>query len=207
MLILVVSPIPIVAMVGDWDDDVLLCWGIGMAFLAAGIEVGVDKAFNDAGLPLNLGAKALLLYGLVEESLKYFAITTARYPLPQGRRLVGVAVACAVGFASTENFFYVSGFSKVIHGRDLEVASMARIFLPFVFHLVNAPLLVCGHIVERFKPIAGVALATLLHWFYDFFLSAQNEAGVKAGYVVIVVGFLLSAATFRKASALQRGAK
>jgi len=202
MFVIVILPIPIVALIGNRDDLVLLAYGVGIALLAAGIEIGAEKALAGAGLTLGFGLRAFLLFGLVEESLKLFAITAARRPTPRGSRLVRAALVCAVGFASTENAIYVIGFSKTLVGANLAAASLIRMFLPLAFHLADAPLLVSGYIVKGFKPVAGLVLATLLHGFYDLFASAPIGAGARVAYMVIVVGFFASAAIFRKAATL-----
>jgi RsiW-degrading membrane proteinase PrsW (M82 family) len=200
LLVLVVSPMLAIAMAGGWNETVLLCCGIGAAIVAAVLEGAIDRALNGYGVTLGGNARTFLLFVPVEECLKYFAILTALRPLPNSKKLVQASVVCAVGFGATENFFYVTGFSSVLFGTELVAASMLRVFMPFAMHLVNGPILVSGYCVGKFRPVAGIALATLFHGFYDAFVSMPTVAATRIAYAIILVGFIISAFIYKTAS-------
>lgn len=202
MLIVVIAPAPIMAAIGKRDDLVFVVWGVIVAAMAAAVENGTDAALKSVHMSLPPGVRPFLIYGLIEESVKFAALRTARYPAPEGRALLRAALVCALGFACAENALYVVGFAHKLSGLNLATASLVRLFLPLTFHLVAAPLLVSGYIVRGFKPLGGLALAALAHGCYDFFLSDPGGSGVRAAYLTIVVCFFASAAISRRATSL-----
>jgi hypothetical protein len=204
LLLLSVFPILMVLLLGKWDDAVVVCGGIAAAIPASIIEIAADRNLLSMGLELSLAAKSFFFFAAVEEFLKYQVIAL-RYQRPfEPRRLVKASVLCAIGFGSTENFFYVTGFLHSLNQNDLIALSMLRIFMPFLLHLTTAPVLILGLWMKPFRPIAGITLAILIHGSYDFLVFSGEPNNMRIAYIILLFAGVTSAIIYRK-SALELG--
>jgi hypothetical protein len=98
-------------------------------------------------------------------------------------------VFCGIGFASVENVLYTAGFWESLGSSDaFQIASLLRFFLPFTMHILAGPPLLSGYVIQGFRPIAGVCIATMFHGLYD----ASLAAGLAPLVAVKITCFLLA---------------
>jgi RsiW-degrading membrane proteinase PrsW (M82 family) len=200
LLILSVVPILMVLLLGNWDDTILVCCGIGAAVAASVVEIAAERGLFATGLEVPLAARTFLLVALVEEYLKYQAVLIRCGPTVKPSGLMKASVLCALGFGSIENFLYISGFVTTLNGNYLVAASLSRFFLPLTMHIAIAPTLISGLCIKSFKPAAGITLATLFHGLYDYLSYSPSSNSIRIAYVVIAIGGFISATIYKKSS-------
>ncbi|WP_040253954.1 PrsW family intramembrane metalloprotease [Psychroserpens mesophilus] len=144
--------------------------------------------------------KAFFVVGLVEEFSKYVIVRYFAQPrLAFNEPFDGIvyAVMVSMGFAATENVFYV------IQG-GTEVAVL-RAFTAVPAHATFGILM--GYFMGKAKfssnrirlNLAGLGLAILFHGAYDFFLFIKFIPGIWLGaFVSLIIGILLSRKAIQK---------
>lgn len=200
-LLFSILPVLVVVIMAGWDKTILACCGMGAAIASYAIETAVDHALVARSVHLTDGLLAFLLFGFTEEATKYVALGMTATFNRVGRQVVQASIFCAIGFASVENFLYISGFWHALGDSEaFSVLSLLRFFMPFMMHLVNGPILVSGHCIKRFRPLGGLFLATLFHGTYDATLMTPSPYAFKTAYLLIVGGFVVSALIYRNAN-------
>jgi RsiW-degrading membrane proteinase PrsW (M82 family) len=138
--------------------------------------------------------KAFLVVGLVEEFSKYVIVryfAQPRFAFNEPFDGIVYAVMVSMGFAATENVFYV-----IEGGAGVAVL---RAFTAVPAHATFGILM--GYFMGKAKfsskriklNLTGLALAILFHGAYDFFLFIQFIPGIWIGaFVSLIVGILLS---------------
>jgi RsiW-degrading membrane proteinase PrsW (M82 family) len=199
-LLFAALPVLVVAIAGDWDKTYAICCGVGAAVASLGVETTVNDILLTHDLKVGVGLKTFALTGLVEELLKYLSLAWFIGLSQGGRTVVSRSVFCAIGFACTENFLYTSGFWHTLDNTDVsKLLSLLRFFMPFMLHVTAGPILVSGHCIKGFRPVAGLVLASIYHGTYDFILATPWHDAQRIAYILIVGGLVTSAIIFRKA--------
>lgn len=170
------------------------------AFISIIITTLIYMAF-DRVLPLNDNfsvlqqfIKAFIVVALTEEFSKYIIVKYVAQPNKAfNEPFDGImyAVMVSMGFAATENIFYV-----IDGGMGTAVA---RAFTAVPAHATFAILM--GYYMGKAKfsnnriklNLTGLALAVLFHGAYDFFLFIEFIPGIWTGaFVSLLVGLILS---------------
>ncbi|TXD84725.1 PrsW family intramembrane metalloprotease [Subsaximicrobium wynnwilliamsii] len=160
------------------------------------ILVPIDDAFS---IPQQF-IKAFLIVGLTEEFSKYIIVRFYAQPKKEfNEPFDGIvyAVMVSMGFAATENVFYVleSGFSTAV----------VRAFTAVPAHATFGILM--GYLMGKAKfsknrillNLAGLLIAVTFHGFYDFFLFIDFIPGIWIGaFVSLGIGILLSRKAIKK---------
>ncbi|OUR99049.1 protease PrsW [Flavobacteriales bacterium 33_180_T64] len=144
--------------------------------------------------------KAFLVVGLTEEFSKYIIVRYFAQPKKAfNEPFDGIvyAVMVSMGFAATENIFYVleGGY----------VTGILRAFTAVPAHATFGILM--GYFMGKAKfsknkaslNILGLLLAMLFHGFYDFFLFIDFIPGVWVGaFISLIIGIILSHKAIKK---------
>lgn len=154
----------------------------------------------DEGSILQQFIKAFLVVGLTEEFSKYVIVRYFAQPKKAfNEPFDGIvyAVMVSMGFAATENIFYVLG-------GGYEVA-LLRAFTAVPAHATFGVLM--GYFMGKAKfsrnrtmlNLSGLLLAVLFHGAYDFFLFINFIPGTWTGALVsLAIGLLLSRKVIKK---------
>lgn len=166
-----------------------------VVFLGRWLE-GVTGASMQSTDPVMLAMHAFVVVALVEEGMKFLALTLYMYPKQEfDEPYDGImyAVAVSLGFAGLENVLYVFG------SQDSVSVGIMRMFTAVPGHAMFA--VIMGYFVGRAKfqksgsrlltMLVGLAGAVLFHGFYDYCLFLGDTATVIAAFASLVVGILL----------------
>ena len=159
--------------------------GFFVVIPAALIEVWLQNIYPSGETILSVAVNNFLFVGFVEELCKYlclFYIVYHKADFNEPFDGITYAVMVSMGFATSENIFYV------LDG-GLHTAVM-RIFSAVPAHASFAVLM--GYFVGLSKfndhhipyMVAGLGVATLFHGAYDFFLSIDNVELIAFGAVI-----------------------
>ncbi|MFV9550727.1 PrsW family intramembrane metalloprotease [Algibacter sp. PT7-4] len=150
--------------------------------------------------------KAFFVVGLIEEFSKYVIIRYFAQPNKAfNERFDGIvyAVMVSMGFAATENIFYVieGGYAT----------ALARAFTAVPAHATFGILM--GYYMGKAKfsnnrvglNLFGLFLAILFHGAYDFFLFIDFIPGIWVGaFVSLIIGIILSRTAIKKHQKISR---
>ncbi|GIN10789.1 protease PrsW [Shouchella clausii] len=162
----------------------------------------IQFAFTEENVFPHPAAKAFLLYGFLEEGLKWLMLFVFAYQHGQLQRpgdgiLFGVSVS--LGFATVENGLYM-----IAYGLE---AAIPRTVLPTTAHAVYG--IVMGYYIGQAKYkedhkklflLLGAILPIVLHGGYDFILSSFGHYVLYAMIPFMVVLWLLAIWKLKKAS-------
>lgn len=144
--------------------------------------------------------KAFFVVGLVEEFSKYLIVRYFAQPNKEfNEPFDGIvyAVMVSMGFAATENIFYViqGGYTT----------ALARAFTAVPAHATFGVLM--GYFMGKAKfsnnkivlNLAGLLLAIIFHGAYDFFLFINFVPGIRVGAILsLFIGIVLSRKAIKK---------
>ncbi|MBR3569858.1 MAG: PrsW family intramembrane metalloprotease [Oscillibacter sp.] len=149
-----------------------------------------------------------LLTALVEEGGKYYVLKKRTWDSPHFNYIfdaVVYAVIVSLGFATAENILYVAGSG------DLETAVMRGIF-SVPGHMIDGVFMGAAYGMAKRCDLAGerrrckkylrraLWVPALVHGFYDFCLSAGDDAFIIAFFAFEIVVTLWALRTVRKMS-------
>ena len=144
--------------------------------------------------------KAFFVVGLVEEFSKYFIVRYYAQPKPQfNEPFDGIvyAVMISMGFAATENIFYVleGGLSTAIIRSFTAVPAHATFGILMGYYMGKAKFSTNKALLN----ITGLLLASLFHGAYDFFLFIEFIPGIWIGaFISLVIGIIISKRAIKK---------
>lgn len=187
----------------DWDNEALwrsVCMGLMCALTAAGIEAGLLWLLPLGRLPALArdAVDSLLVTAVVEEGSKFAALVfIAERDVDARRRqdLVLLALGIALGFAATENFFYLDGEGP------FHVVAFARALTAVPGHaadgLAMGALLAAARLKpnERWRVALALLVPVAMHAAYDFLLSGLSTPywrWIAAAWIAV---FILSIVT------------
>ena len=168
----------------DWDNEALwrsVCMGLLCALTAAGGEAGLLWLLPLGRLPALArdAVDSLLVTAVVEEGCKFAALVfIAERDVDARRRqdLVLLALGIALGFAATENFFYLAGEGP------FHVVAFARALTAVPGHaadgLAMGALLAAARLKpnERWRVALALLVPVAMHAAYDFFALRALDA-------------------------------
>ncbi|GAA4883297.1 PrsW family glutamic-type intramembrane protease [Flaviramulus aquimarinus] len=138
--------------------------------------------------------KAFFVVGLTEEFSKYIIV---RYYAQPNKAFnepfdgIVYAVMVSMGFAATENIFYVleSGYQTALLRAFTAVPAHATFGILMGFYMGKAKF----SKNKRFLNLTGLLLAIVFHGAYDFFLFIDFVPGIWIGaFISLFIGILLS---------------
>jgi len=144
--------------------------------------------------------KAFFVVGLVEEFSKYFIVRYYAQPKSQfNEPFDGIvyAVMISMGFAATENIFYVveGGLSTAIIRSFTAVPAHATFGILMGYYMGKAKFSTNKALLN----ITGLLLASLFHGAYDFFLFIEFIPGIWIGaFISLVIGIIISKRAIKK---------
>ncbi len=200
LLLFSILPILTVATIGDRDKTIPTFCGVAAAIAALFIEREIIATFDFYRLSITAGIRAFVVFGATEEILKYLTLSVGWGLSRGGRAVVQASIFSAIGFASIENFLYMSGYWRAFGDSDAFTAhSLLRFFMPFMMHLTAGPILMSGYSIQQFRPVGGLTLAMLYHGTYDAILMLSSPFALRGAYLLIIGGFVVSALIYRNA--------
>ena len=144
--------------------------------------------------------KAFFVVGLTEEFSKYIIVRYYAQPKPDyNEPFDGIvyAVMVSMGFAATENIFYVldGGYQTALVRAFTAVPAHATFGILMGYYMGKAKFSNNKTILN----LVGLLLAILFHGSYDFFLFIDFVPGIWIGaFLSLVVGILLSRKAIKK---------
>ena len=144
--------------------------------------------------------KAFFVVGLVEEFSKYFIVRYYAQPKSQfNEPFDGIvyAVMISMGFAATENIFYVveGGLPTAIIRSFTAVPAHATFGILMGYYMGKAKFSKNKALMN----ITGLLLATLFHGAYDFFLFIEFIPGIWIGaFISLIIGIIISKRAIKK---------
>ncbi len=144
--------------------------------------------------------KAFLIVGLTEEFSKYIIVRFFNQPKKDfNEPFDGIvyAVMVSMGFAATENLFYVmqGGVSTAILRAFTAVPAHATFGILMGYFMGKAKFSKNRTVLN----LCGLALAMVFHGFYDFFLFINFIPGIWIGaFISLFIGILLSWKAIKK---------
>ena len=162
----------------------------GSQFLNEVLNISESESF------LHLLLSTFLVIALVEELMKYLALTLFFYPLKKfNEPLDGIiyCVSIAMGFAAVENFIYVyqSGFATGILRMFTAVPSHA-VFGTVIGYYVGKAKFVDDRNTKIRLHLQGFLIALVLHTFYDYFIFLDWGVSGLISLVILVKGVLFA---------------
>lgn len=204
-LLFAALPVLVVSITGDRNKIVTTLCGVAAAGASYAVETLLIGGLTASGIRISIGLEAFVVIALPEEGLKYLALAVIVGFATSGKQIVINSVFCALGFASAENFLYTIGLRQVHGTTDLfSLLSLFRFFMPFMMHVAAGPLLVSGHCIRGWRPLAGLALALVFHGAYDAVLMLSWPASLRIAYLLIIAGLIASAFVYRHATTVAR---
>lgn len=213
LLLLAIAPIFIIILYVYFKDKYdkepkglllasFLLGAIGSIVITTVIYSGFDKILhlNDNFSVPQKFIKAFLVVGLTEEFSKYIIVKYFAQPkkaFDEPFDGIMYAVMVSMGFAATENIFYVldGGY----------VTGILRAFTAVPAHATFGALM--GYYMGKAKfsknriklNLLGLLLAVTFHGFYDFFLFVDFIPGVWIGaFISLILGIILSHKAIKK---------
>jgi len=158
----------------------------------------------------NILVTAFLSVAVVEETVKYLAVRVKAYrSLNFNEVMDGIVygVAAGLGFATVENIFYVLGFGTIS-------TAIIRAFMSVPSHAAYAGIM--GFYLGMAKPfsqrskqherkliITGLAIAVLLHGFYDTIaFTLEGLAGIVGLLAMTAISWIILLRLIKKALSL-----
>lgn len=144
--------------------------------------------------------KAFFVVGLTEEFSKYVIVRFYAQPNKEfNEPFDGIiyAVMVSMGFAATENIFYVleGGFQTALIRAFTAVPAHATFGILMGYFMGKAKFSSNKWILN----ISGLFLAVLFHGAYDFFLFIDFVPGIWVGaFISLIIGILLSRKAIKK---------
>jgi len=144
--------------------------------------------------------KAFFVVALVEEFSKYVIVryfAQPRFAFNEPFDGIVYAVMVSMGFAATENIFYViEGGAGVAFLRAFTAVPAHATFGILMGYFMGKAKFSSNRIKLN---LAGLALAMLFHGAYDFFLFIQFIPGIWVGaFISLIIGILLSRKAIKK---------
>ncbi|WP_248723176.1 PrsW family intramembrane metalloprotease [Seonamhaeicola sp. ML3] len=137
---------------------------------------------------------AFFVVGLVEEFSKYIIVRYFAQPNKEfNEPFDGIvyAVMVSLGFAATENIFYVieGGYATALLRAFTAIPAHATFGILMGYFMGKAKFADN----KKFLNLMGLALATVFHGAYDFFLFIDFIPGIWVGaFVSLIIGIILS---------------
>ena len=174
----------------------LLWWGVISAIPAIALEelAAILIFRSELRMDIMILIENFVGVALVEEGCKYFFLKKKTWNDPEFNYrfdAIVYAVSVSLGFAAIENIFYVvfSGLGTAVVRAFLSIPGHCIFGIYMGYYYGKARYEQTHGQAERAKSflLLSVLIPTLLHGFYDYLLSTENETAILIFIVFVVV--------------------